>query len=353
MSSPAVAGQDTPVFDPYDSDTVRAQLLAFLGEETGARVEVRNLTRFTVGFSWVTYGFRAAWNGQSRDLILRIGPPRGIFAPYLARPEFVTLKTLRQAGMKVPDVYWYDDSGRVFGAPFFICEWVAGDVPIPWTEDGKPAFDEGARRTLGAQFFDILADLHNFDWRTTEVAELDAGVTPETAATGQIDAWVSRMRGWSEVRYPMLEWAAAWFHDHAPVAQRVSIVHGDFRIGNFLETDGQIQAFLDWELVHLGDPLEDLGWTCMRAWRGRSEYMCHLLTRDALLERYCARTGLEVTLRDLAYWEAFGTFKLAIMHLAAFHCFEKRGFNDMRMAGMGAQIPRMLLQVEKALEEAQ
>lgn len=342
-----------PAFDPFDTRTVRDQLVAYLAEMTGEPVEVGKLHRFTVGFSWVTYGFDATWGGIRRALILRVGPPRGIFAPYRARPEFVTLQALSKAGMPVPAVYWHDDSGAVFGAPFFICEKVEGEVPIPWTSDGGPAFDEKMRHTLGHQFFDILADLHNFEWRGTGVEELDEGHTAVTVTLGQIEAWVERMHDWSDTRFPMLEWAAAWFRDNAPVADRISVIHGDFRIGNFLETDGRINAFLDWELVHLGDPLEDLGWTCLRAWRGGSDYMCHLLTRPELLDRYNARTGLNVAERDLAYWEAFGTFKLAVMHLGAFHCFEKRGFNDMRMAGMGAQIPRLLLQVERTLEDAQ
>lgn len=150
----------------------------------------------------------------------------------------------------------------------------------------------------------------------------------------------------------MLEWAAIWFKTHAPAAPGISIVHGDFRIGNFLVADGDITAILDWEIVRLGDPIEDLGWICMHAWRGRSPYMCHLLTRDELCERYQQLTGVAVDSRALRYWEAFGTFKLAVMHLGAAHCFEKRGFNDLRMAGMGAQIPRMLLQVESSMERA-
>ena len=63
------------------------------------------------------------------------------------------------------------------------------------------------------------------------------------------------------------------------------MVHGDYRIGNFLELDGRISAILDWELVHLGDPMEDLGWICLQAWRGRSPYMCHLFTREELKEQ--------------------------------------------------------------------
>ena len=339
-------------FDPFDTDRVSSELTAFMERQTGGPVRVGKLKRFTVGFSWVTYGFIADWGGTTRDLILRIGPPNGIFGPYQARPEFVTLQALAAAGLPVPGVYWYDDTGAVFGAPFFVCDKVAGEVPIPWSADGGPVFDAVMRKRLGHQFFDILADLHNFDWRASQMADLDPGVTPETATTRQIDYWVTRMHDWSDKRVPVLEWAAEWFREHAPVAQRISVIHGDFRIGNFLEVDGEIQAFLDWETVHLGDPLEDLGWTCLRAWRGKSQYMCHLLTREELVDRYSARTGLTVEPRRLAYFETFGTFKLAVMHLGAFHCFDKRGFNDMRMAGMGVQIPRMLLQLERALEEA-
>ena len=62
----------------------------------------------------------------------------------------------------------------------------------------------------------------------------------------------------------MLEWAAIWLSEHAPGALSSGIVHGDFRIGNFLVDEGHITAILDWELVRLGDPVEDLGWICMR-----------------------------------------------------------------------------------------
>ena len=150
----------------------------------------------------------------------------------------------------------------------------------------------------------------------------------------------------------MLEWAGIWFRANAPKASRISVVHGDYRIGNFLLDHGKITAILDWELVHLGDPLEDLGWVCLQAWRGRSPNMCHFFPREELYERYETLTGRPLDQAAVRYWEAFGTFKLAVMHLGATHCYEARGFNDLRMAGMGAQIPRMLLQLETALERA-
>src|SRR5690606_19763017 len=119
------------------------------------------LRRFTVGFSWVTFGFSGSWreNGQpvERELILRVGPPNGIFGPYRAYPEFVTLRGLAGSAVPVPGVYWYSDDVSVLGAPFFICDLVAGEAPIPWTHDGGPAFDDARRVAIGAQFVSALA----------------------------------------------------------------------------------------------------------------------------------------------------------------------------------------------------
>lgn len=343
-------------FDPFDSETVKAHLLTFLCNQLGQSVSIGSLKRFTVGFSWITFGFTASWSQSGkpieRNLILRIGPPNGIFGPYKASPEFLTLQGLANTAVPVPKVYWYSDEDVPFGAPFFICDLVKGEAPIPWTADGGPAFTEFSRKILGTQFVEGLATLHNFAWQDTPIAAIEGAKDPTKTATVQIDYWEQRMKEWSSRRYPMLEWAVGWFCANAPVAQRISIVHGDYRIGNFLQVDDRITAILDWELVHLGDPMEDLGWICLQAWRGRSPYMCHLLDREELSQKYEALTGLPIDMAGLRYWEAFGTFKLAVMHLGATFCYEHRGFNDLRMAGMSAQIPRMLLQLETSLERA-
>jgi aminoglycoside phosphotransferase (APT) family kinase protein len=340
----------------FELSQVRERLQHFLAGQGLEGVEIADLRRFTVGFSWITFGFTGAWREAgarvARRLILRIGPPIGIFAPYRASPEFRTLRALTGSGVPVPGVHWFSDEDEAFGAPFFICDFVAGDAPIPWTHDGGPAFDEATRRTLAEQFVSALAALHRFEWRGSAVEGIDGSTNVRSTALAQIEHWETNFARWRRAREPMLEWAAIWLREHAPVSPRISVVHGDFRIGNFLVDAGRITAILDWELVRLGDPVEDVGYICMQAWRGRSPYMCHLFERDELLERYQALTGLAVDDRAVRYWEAFGTYKLAVMHYGAQFCFETRGYNDMRMAGMSAQIPRMLLQVETAMERA-
>jgi aminoglycoside phosphotransferase (APT) family kinase protein len=340
----------------FDLPDVQERLVRFLSGLGLADVEITELRRFTVGFSWMTFGFLARWReggeGKGRELILRLGPSNGIFAPYRASPEFHTLRALHGSGVPAPQVHWHSDSSDDFGAPFFICDFVQGEAPIPWTPDGGPAFDEATRKLIGAQFIAALAALHRFDWRGAGLDRIGGPTDVRRAAIDRIDFWEGMLARWAKSRVPMLEWAAIWLREHAPVAPCVSVVHGDFRIGNFLVDQGRITAILDWELVRLGDPIEDLGWICMQAWRGRSPYMCHLFERDELLDRYNTLTGFDVQAGEARYWEAFGTYKLAVMHYGAQFCFEKRDYDDMRMAGMSAQIPRMLLQVESAMERA-
>ena len=214
-------------------------------------------------------------------LILRLGPPNGIFAPYKASPEFRTLRALHGSGVPVPARPLVSPTtSEAFGAPFFICDFVRGEAPIPWTHDGGPAFDEPTRRRLAEQFVAALAALHRFEWRGTPDVEGIGGSTEVAARRRRSESTFGRpaSRNGAEARAPMLEWAAIWLREHAPGAPRIGIVHGDFRIGNFLVDEGRITAILDWELVRLGDPVEDLGWICMQAWRGRSPYMCHLFS---------------------------------------------------------------------------
>jgi len=349
----AATAQLKTINDPFSEAVVGERLAALLSQRNGSATRIEGLRRFTVGFSWLTYGFRASWNdgagAQARDLILRIGPPDGLFAPYKASTEFFALQALEHSGVPVPKVYWHSDSHAEFGAPFFICERVRGEAPIPWSADGGEVFSDAVREGLAEQFVAGLAALHRFDWRGTPVAA-GQDVRVDNAAARQIEFWDDTVARSGLRRFPAVAWALAWLRANQPVAPKVSIVHGDYRIGNFLEQDGRITAILDWELVHLGDPHEDIGFICLRAWSGRSPYLCQLIRREDLYRRYQELTGMAVDPAAVRYYEVLNNFKLFAIHAAAAGCFEAGRFNDLRMPAMGAQIPRLLLQLEKMIE---
>ena len=338
----------------FEGETVAKSLTAYLRPQVGAEVTVSGLKRYTVGFSWITYGFDAAWRDETgprrESLILRMGPLKGLFSPYSALPQFAALDSLAGSAVPVPKAYWWSDDPNAFGAPFFICERVEGEAPLPWVAEGREAFPAPLRDSLAEQFVAALAALHRFDWRGTRLATVGAAVDERSAAGEQIRLWEELLERWALHPVPMLEWGLSWLKQHRPVAPRVSVVHGDYRTGNFLESGGRITAILDWELVHLGDPMEDLGWICMRSFRGRSPYMCHLIERPRLYERYEQLAGIPVPPATVQFYEAFGTFKLAVIHVGAARCFEDGRFKDLRLAAMGVHLPRLALQLEATIE---
>jgi hypothetical protein len=94
----------------------------------------------------------------------------------------------------------------------------------------------------------------------------------------------------------------------------VTVVHGDFRLGNLLVDQGGLRAVLDWELAHLGDPLEDLAWFCVRAWRFGSPLPAGgVATREALVTAYEAAGGARVDRDALRWWEVLGTLKWGVI----------------------------------------
>jgi aminoglycoside phosphotransferase (APT) family kinase protein len=190
---------------------------------------------------------------------VRVGPPYGLFAPYTAMPEFKSVSALADSRVAAQRVNLASDDLSILGAPFFLSQTVDGDTPLPWGAQSQKLEVERRQQQV-KEFIGALAAPHVFDWRATALRRWGAGVTPESAALRQIDEWEAKFRRWALRSHPMAHRAAAWLRARAPQAERLSSVHGGHRLGNFLERHGAITAILDWELVHLGEPVEDLGW---------------------------------------------------------------------------------------------
>jgi aminoglycoside phosphotransferase (APT) family kinase protein len=88
----------------------------------------------------------------------------------------------------------------------------------------------------------------------------------DSAAGTQLASWQDLFMRERLEPHPTLVYGFAWLRRHLPVATRISVVHGDLRFGNLLHHAGRLTALLDWEMVHLGDPVEDLGWGYRALW---------------------------------------------------------------------------------------
>lgn len=168
-----------------------------------------------------------------------------------------------------------------------------------------------ARPVLARQCGQALARIHALDVSTV------AGL--RTAAPGaELAQWRRMHREYAAargLRRPVFELAFRWLEEHLPAApERLALVHGDFRTGNLIVGPEGLRAVLDWELAHVGDPAEDLGWLCVNSWRfGASEYeVGGFGTLHDLLEGYVQGGGHADEPR-IRYWQVFGTLRWGII----------------------------------------
>jgi aminoglycoside phosphotransferase (APT) family kinase protein len=307
-----------------------AALAAWLEAKLGAAVEIDEWRRHAEGFSWQTYTFRARWAGGSAAYAVRREPEDGLLAPYDIVGQYRLHEALVElGGVPVPALRWLELDPAVLGMPFYVMDRVDGHVPVQWRPDDPIAFpDEAAREAIGEAFVDALAAIHSLDWRATGLP----------GPRDEVGHWERLLDEAVLVEVPLLREAFAWLRAHPASSGRVGLVHGDYRIGNFiLAPDRRIAAVLDWELAHVGDPVEDIAWAGLKLFRGRSALWSQLLAPEAFLARYEARTGLRVEPDVLRYFTVLCTLRAVIPYLRAARAFEEGRARDLRLAAMGHQ----------------
>lgn len=349
---PAVKSAEAIVFDPA-SPALPLRLQHWLSQTWDVPVTVSNWRRFPMGLSWVTIGFTATLGSaakETRELILRLGDPGGLFAPYSTEPEFLALSTLANTpGLPIPGVWLHNDDTAVLGAPFMITQRVSGDVPTPW--DGIAGSDEAQCMSLGNEFADILGVLHAFDWRQSKLRAWAHGIMLQSTALHELERWAAIAGHPQNALPPTMHYAMRWLAANAPVARQLVVVHGDYRVGNFLRQGAHITAVLDWELVHLGDPHEDLAWAGLRAFSPGSRRVGGLVDREVFYARYTAGSGIEIDQVLLRYYEVLMQFKSAAMLLGAARRVQAGRASDIRMAAMGFQLAPTLAELMRLLGE--
>jgi aminoglycoside phosphotransferase (APT) family kinase protein len=154
-----------------------------------------------------------------------------------------------------------------------------------------------ARAVLVDQCATALARIHS----------IDPGEVPGLRLSAPVERLRLGLDLLDEAR-PVFELALRWLDEHRRDPGPAAVVHGDFRLGNLVVGDDGLRAVLDWELAHLGDPLEDLGWLCVRAWRfGGASEVAGIGELDQLVESYSSAVGREVDSDAVRWWIVAGT----------------------------------------------
>jgi aminoglycoside phosphotransferase (APT) family kinase protein len=323
---------------------LEANLAGFLAQRLGAPVQVRRLERNTEGFSQETFSFDAELGPKTWRYVAKREPVAGLLEPYDLEPEFRVLHSLSDAGVLSPPTPWFSNDPRVIERPFYVMERLPGEVPLPTAgASGGGPFTPGERETLAPQVADALARLHALDWRKLGFEFLGVPAEGRGAAERELARWEERIARAGFAVPPLLADALAWLRRSLPDAPEITLVHGDFRLGNWLvEQRGDaatLLGVLDWEMVHLGDPLEDLAWCSCELWRGGTPFAGALLEPEAFAAAYSAASGRAVDAERMAFYRVLAVVKMIAIMLTGIRAFRDGRTSDLRMAIFDHQLP--------------
>lgn len=299
------------------SDDLSQPLQRYLADKLGARdLVVANLTRIHGGASRETYRFRAKYNGQDRALILRRDPPASLIETERSA-EFRAYQAFHKLGLPVPEPIALELDGKALERPFFIMAEVENcSVASILTPDPYGVH----REKIGEQFFTVLGKIAAADPEAIGVGDFEGATDPAKTALHEVERWEKVIDEDEREPQPIARAAIRWLkRSPPPPAQKISVVHGDYRTGNFLfDANGDIRAILDWEMTHLGDPLEDLGWAIDPLWsHGDPSHPAGTIAREKALAIWEKASGMKIDRATLAWWEIFASLKGTAIWISA------------------------------------
>ncbi len=316
-----------------------AWLASELGAERVAIVEAALLAGGAVQQNWrldveVTGGARAG----KHVWVLRTDAAASLDVSLDRLSEFRCIEAAHRAGVKVAEPIAASGDGGLIGRPFAVQALVAGTAQgRRIVRDPKLSeFGDSLARELGRE----LARIHSVRPTAGVLSFLPVPVTnPSRREVAQMRKGLD---GASEAR-PALEYVLSWLDQNAPEPAAITLVHGDFRTGNYMVDGGRLTAVLDWEFCHWGDPREDLGWFIARCWRfGNDDKVAGGIAKLAsLLEGYNEIADIKVAASELAYFEVLAASRWAAISLLQGDRFIKGGERSLELALTGLMPPEM------------
>jgi aminoglycoside phosphotransferase (APT) family kinase protein len=310
---------------PPDAAAVREALAEATGSDPG-ELALEHVPGGASRETWLVAGGGGRW-------VLRRDPPSAeSYVPLGVEVEVIG--AAGAAGVPVARVVAFEEVGGRFGTAGFLMAHLEGTSVAPRVLRRDELAT--AREQLPGQLAEALARVHSVDSGSLYSLPEATG-DPARAAC---DFWE---RALDEVGEPLpaVEAGLRWLRLNAPAPpERVALVHGDFRLGNFIVAEDGLAAVIDWELCHAGDPAEDIGWLCIRSWRfGNDDRpVAGLGELGPFLEAYEGAGGTRPDPDRLRWWEAMGNAKWAIIcaRQAADHLTGRRPSAE--LASLGRRI---------------
>ncbi|MFW2851670.1 phosphotransferase family protein [Sphingomonas sp. TX0543] len=286
---------------------VAERLTALAAKLAGPGAHIADLSLLTGGASMETWAFSVSdAAGTAQPLILRRGSSALASHPGNKPPLRIEAELIAAAiahGVPAPQVVHICDQADGLGEAY-IMRRISGET-LGKRIATDPAFAP-ARAVLARQCGAALARIH-----ATPPIEGLAALDSRTTLTNYEETWRA-----SGLIRPTIEAAFRWLERRVPESTQLTLVHGDFRNGNLMvDPERGLAAVLDWELAHIGDPAEDLGWICTNSWRfGQPRHRVGGFgDLGDLLAGYEAAGGTRISPERVDFWQMVGSLKWGVM----------------------------------------
>lgn len=338
-----------------DLATTERRLSAFLARRIGVEaVSLSAFKRMAGGASreiWsLDLSYELDGKAHTHALVLRRDPP-GAAVETRRRDEFELLRAAAAAGVPVPAVHWLGDETETLGAPFFLMDRIEGEtIPRRLLRDDEYA---AARPAMTAQLGAILANIHRIEPTPELLSFLVQPEVGQSAVEFELNRFEQIYQLITPDPHPAFELAIRWLRRRPPVGGRRCVVHGDFRIGNVIFGPEGVRSILDWELTHIGDPMEDLAWLCVRSWRfgNDDKPVGGIGSRDELFAAYEAAGGERIDPEHVRTWEVLGNLKWAIITIMQARTYLDGHVKSVELASLGRRTAEMELELLNLIEE--
>jgi aminoglycoside phosphotransferase (APT) family kinase protein len=286
-------------------------------------------------------------------LVLRADAPSRVAASHSRQHEFALLRAARAAGVTVPEPLWCCGDTGVIGRAFYLMRRVAG-VAAGHRIVKEPSIG-GGREALAESLGGELARIHSI------APGSPAGDALPFLSRSSRDPGLDRVRLYrgylddlAEPR-PVIEWGLRWLELNNREAGEITLVHQDFRTGNYLVDDRGLTAILDWEFCAWGDPMSDIGWFCAKCWRfGATEREAGgIAARAPFYRGYEAASGRKIDSGAVHYWEVAAHVRWAVIALqqAARHLSGEE--RSLELALTGRLVPELELEILNLIDAAE
>ena len=297
--------------------------------EVGIEGKVSNLEPLTGGASKEIWKFEVSNAKQPTKMILRRGS--GIEGPLAIKTadEARIQKEVIKVGAPVPKILAVSKNEEELGDSY-IMHFVEGESiarKILRDKEYKKALP-----ILAYQCGEAIAKIHNVDIN-------NFSFLPKKPAEDQLEDLYSTYQSFEQPS-PVFEYAYLWLKEQDFSNFQESLVHGDFRLGNIIVNADGLQSIIDWELAHIGNPLQDLGWVCGNSWRfGKNDKVVGGFGElEDLLEGYNSISKLKVNKEMVKCWQVFGTFRWGVICLIQAYAHLNGTINSIEKAAIGRRV---------------